>query len=108
MLGTLEIVGMNLEPSIDERSNQPRPDSALMIRRITGAKVAIVARLEVSFARCKRTKTYRSQQSLFDDIQHRRPAKLIENWIIQRNRKYLVRPARRILTLPILTVDNIV
>src|SRR5215217_6310643 len=43
--GLLAAVGMNLEPGVDERADQPSPDSALVIGRVAGAQIAEIARL---------------------------------------------------------------
>src|SRR5271167_3575450 len=45
------IVGVNLEPSIDERADQPGPHRPLVVCRIAGAQVAEIARLVIGLAR---------------------------------------------------------
>ena len=37
------VVGVHLEPRVDERADQPRPDRALVIRGVARAQVAVVA-----------------------------------------------------------------
>src|SRR4051812_39794174 len=37
--------GMDLEPGVDERADQPSPDGALVIGRVAGAQIAEIARL---------------------------------------------------------------
>src|SRR4029453_186650 len=44
MPGAGTIVGMNFQPGVDERTDEPGPHGALMICRITRAQVAKVAR----------------------------------------------------------------
>jgi hypothetical protein len=44
------IIGMHLEPGIDEWSNQPSPNGALMVSRIARSQVTKVARFLVGMA----------------------------------------------------------
>src|ERR1700761_6755612 len=48
---SFEIVRVHFYPRIDERANEPSPDSALVISSIARAQVAIVVGLVVLFAR---------------------------------------------------------
>src|SRR5579885_3320170 len=50
-----EIIGMELEPGVDPRTDQPRPDRALMVRRVARPEIAEVARLIVRLARRERS-----------------------------------------------------
>ena len=45
--GAFQIAGMNFEPGIDERPDQPGPHRPLMIGGVAGAEVAVVLRLVV-------------------------------------------------------------
>ena len=45
------IIGMNLEPSIDERADQPSPYRTLLIGGIPGTHIPEIARLVLGLAR---------------------------------------------------------
>src|SRR5207237_8059048 len=51
----LALVGMHLEPGIDERSDQPGPDRALVISGVARAQIAKIAGLEIGLVRRERT-----------------------------------------------------
>src|SRR6185437_11025883 len=86
-----EIPWMDFQPRINERSNQPCPYRALMIGGVASAKIAIISRFEVPVSRGKRSQPYRRQQLLFHYLQHRVPARFVENRMVQRDRKDLIR-----------------
>src|SRR5919198_3409747 len=50
LLDGLEVVGMDLQPGVDERTDEPSPDRALVIGRVARAQIAEVARLVVGIA----------------------------------------------------------
>ena len=50
------IMRMDLEPGVNERTNQPRPDRALMISAVAGAEVAAINRFVGWIIRGKRSK----------------------------------------------------
>ena len=58
------IVGMQLEPRVDPRTDQPPPDRSLVIRGVARAQIAEIALLVVGLARRERPKPDRRQQSL--------------------------------------------
>src|ERR1700722_5841743 len=91
------VFGMNLEPGIHKRSDQPSPDGPLMIGRVPGAQVAIVLRLEIGMIGRKRTQAYGGQQLLFDGIENSRPARLVKDGIVHGNGEKLIGPASRIV-----------
>ena len=47
------VVGMHLQPGVDERADQPGPDGALVIGGVARAQVAVVARLVVADGRAR-------------------------------------------------------
>src|SRR6516165_4408773 len=55
ILGGVRLFGMDLQPGVDERADQPGPDRALMVGRIARAQVAIILGLVVRAPRCERT-----------------------------------------------------
>ena len=65
------VVGMDLEPCIDERADQPSPDRALVVGRVAGAQVAVVLRLVVAVPRRERAQADRRQQPLAHDVEDR-------------------------------------
>src|SRR5262249_55708794 len=50
---SFEVVRVYAEPRIDERPDEPRPHSALMVRSIARSQIAIVLRFVVGFPRRK-------------------------------------------------------
>ena len=87
--------GMHFQPRIDERSDEPRPDRALVIGAVSGAKVAAVDRFVIRMVRRERTKPDRGKQFALGDVDHRFPARLVQHRMVERDRKQLVRPAGR-------------
>src|SRR5207237_9499621 len=71
--GARVIVGVNLQPGVDERADQPGPHRALVIGRVARAQVAEVFRLVIGIAGSQRTQTDRSEQALRDHLQDRSP-----------------------------------
>ena len=67
------IVGIHLQPGIDERTDQPSPNCALMVRGITRAQVAVVARLVIRMAGRERSQPDGCQQALLRDTRRRAP-----------------------------------
>src|SRR4029077_13403042 len=57
------IMGVDLEPSIDERADQPSPYRALVIGGIAGTHIAEIARLVLGLARRQRTQPNRRHTS---------------------------------------------
>ena len=56
------VVGMHLEPGVDEGADQPAPHRALVIGRVARAQVAVVARLVVGVAGRERAQADRREQ----------------------------------------------
>src|SRR5438477_2786575 len=53
---------MHAHPCFNKCANQPGPDCALMINRISLARIALIVRRVSGFARCKRAQTDRREQ----------------------------------------------
>ena len=68
------VVGMELQPRIDERAHQPSPDGALVVRGVARAQVAVVLRLVVAVPGRERAQTDRRQQPLAHDLEDRLPS----------------------------------
>src|SRR6202044_1150728 len=75
----LEIAGMKFEPGINVWSDQPGPDRALMIGGIAGAKIAIVLGFVVFVIGRERSQSNRRQQLRARYVQHRGPARFIQD-----------------------------
>src|SRR5438876_8076791 len=73
MTCAVEIGGINLEPGVDEGADEPSPYGALVIRRVTRAKIAEVPRLVCRIAGRERSQADRRQQSIPNDAHHRYP-----------------------------------
>ena len=58
------VVGVDLQPGVDERADQPGPDGALVIGGVAGAQVAVVVGLVVRVARRERAQADGRQQAL--------------------------------------------
>ena len=101
------IVWVNLKPCINEGTDQPSPNRTLMIRGISRAKITIIPRFVVGFARSKRSQPDGSEQSLFRNIDHRAPTRFVQHWVVQRNRQQLIGPAGSIGPT-VFTVDHVV
>ena len=56
------VVGMELEPRVDARTDQPGPHGALVIRGVARAQIAEVLRLVVRLARRERSQSHGRQQ----------------------------------------------
>ena len=59
-------IGVDAAPRIDKWPYQPRPDSSLMIGKISRAQVATILWLIVRVTRCERPQPIRSEQLLAD------------------------------------------
>src|ERR1700736_415733 len=92
------VVGMNFEPGVDEWTDQPGPNRALMIRAVTGSKITGVNWFVIWIVGRERAQTDRCYQFFFHDVEHRTPMFWIERGMIKRNGEQLVRPTRRIVS----------
>src|SRR5579883_3534415 len=90
---------MQLQPGINERPNQPRPDSPLMIGGVARSQVAVIGRLVVRLSRRQRTQAQRRKQTLAYHVHHWMPAILIEDRMRERDGKNLIGTARWIVAL---------
>src|SRR4030095_7858911 len=61
---SLAIVRKDSQPRVDERSYEPRPDGTLVVRRVAGAKIAEIPRLEIPILRRERTQADGRQQPI--------------------------------------------
>src|SRR6185369_13208965 len=77
------ILRMHLEPRVDPGADEPRPDRALMVRRVARAQVAEVARLEVRIVRRERAETDGREQTLLHDVEHGLPTRAVQHWMVQ-------------------------
>ena len=71
--GAPAVIGMDLEPGVDERADQPGPDRALVVGRVPGPQVSEIARLVVRLAGRQRPQADRGQKPLGGQLQHRLP-----------------------------------
>src|SRR4051812_45556142 len=108
LAGLPVLAGMDLEPGIDERPDQPRPDRSLVVGAIARPQVAGIKRFVIRMFRRERTKTDRRDQLLFRDIDHRFPARRFEHRMVERDREQLVRPAGWIVRGPAVHVHHVI
>ena len=100
------IIGIDPEPGIDERADQPSPHSALVIGCIASAQIAEVARLVLGLAWRQRAKPDRSDQLSVHRGNNPLPIFPVEDPVIERNREDLVRSEG--VVVPILAINDIV
>src|SRR2546423_1794931 len=99
---------MHFQPGVDEWADQPRPDCALMISAIAGAQVAGVNWFVIGMVRRKRTKPNWGDEFFLGDIHDRFPARLVKNWMVERDREQLVRSAGRVVRVAAIDIDDVV
>ncbi len=87
------VVRMNFQPRVDKRTDQPRPNRALMICAIAGPQVSGIDLLLIGTLRRKRAQAYRREHFFFHNFQHGFPMDCIEDRMIERDREQLVWPA---------------
>src|SRR6185295_7868846 len=78
---TLEIVGIDPQPRVDERPDEPAPDGTLVICRITRAKISVVLRLVIRMAWRKAAQADRRHKIFLRDIEDGFPSCRFENRI---------------------------
>src|SRR5271154_3076373 len=101
-----EIIGMQFEPSIDERTDEPGPNRALVVSGVAVAEIAVVFGLEVAFARTEGPKTKRCEQFGLHAFHDWRPLLFVEYREIERDGKDLIGAKLRIVT--VFAVDDVV
>src|SRR5271154_5513472 len=74
-----EIIGVDLQPGIDKRADQPSPYGALVVGSIPGAQVAEIARFVVGLARRKGAQPDRCHQLFMHRGNDRLPMFRVEN-----------------------------
>ena len=99
---------MHFQPGVDEGSDQPGPNRALMIRAISRAKVSTVERLVIRMVRRKRTKADWREQFALGHINYRFPVRLVQHRVIQRDGEKLIWPASCIHAAATIDVHDIV
>src|SRR5262245_16582933 len=82
---------VHLEPGIDEGTDEPRPDGALMVRGVPCPEIAVIGRLEIGMVQRERAKPERRHELVPRDVDHRLPSRAVEHWVRQRNGEELVR-----------------
>ena len=92
-LGSSVVVWVDLEPRINERTNEPGPDRALVISCVAGAQVAVVTRLVIRMVRRQRPQADRREQALLHDLEHRLPARWGKDGMAEGDGQDLIRPA---------------
>ena len=106
------VFGMNANPGIDKRADEPAPHGPLMVSGIAGTQIAPVFCLVIGMPRRQGPQTYGGQQPIGDHLQYRRPTVFCEHGIGERKREELVGPASRVvaaLALALaLAIDDIV
>lgn len=96
--GSLWLVGMDAQPRVDERADQPAPHRALVIRGVARAEIAVVGGLVIGMGACKRPQPDGREQLLLDHVDDARPPALVEDRIVERNGEDLVGTKRLSLT----------
>src|SRR5437763_14821070 len=99
---------MDFEPRVDERPDEPGPHSSLVIRTVARTQIAGVNRFVIRMLRRERTQADRREQLFLGYIYDGSPPRLVENRMIERDRKQLVRPAGGIIFSAAVHADHIV
>ena len=97
---------MNPQPGVNERTDQPCPDRALMISRITGAQIAEVFGFVIGCSRLSERRPTGVSSLVFGRLPAPVSNGLVQNRVSQREGENLVWAAGRIITL--LAVDHVV
>src|SRR5262245_7613155 len=95
----LDAIGIDTAPRVDEWSNEPRPNSSLVIGEISRAQITEILWLKVRVTRRERTQSIWRQQLIVYDVDNGLPALRIEYWMRQRDCEQLIRPDRVIVTV---------
>ncbi len=102
----LALVGIDLEPGVDEGADQPGPYRALVVGRVARPQITEITRLVIGLPRRQRAQSHRRQQAFANRGDDGLPARAVEDRVIERDRKDLVRSERRVVA--ILAIDDIV
>src|SRR4029453_3230272 len=89
--GALLVIRKDLQPGIDKGPNEPSPDGALVVRRISSAQVAVIARFEIGIVACERSQPDGSQQSVAHGSHDLFPPLALENRLWKGDQEPLVR-----------------
>src|SRR5262245_42029057 len=95
----LDAIGIDTAPRVDEWSNEPRPNSPLVIGEISCAQIAEILWLKVRVTRRERTQSVWRQQLIVHYINNGLPSLRIKYRMRQRDREQLIRPNRGIVTV---------
>src|SRR5271163_3883602 len=94
-----EIIGVDLQPGIDERADQPSPYCALVVGGIPGAQVAEIPRFVIGLARRQGAQPDRRHQLFMHRGNNRLPMFWVENGVLERDREDLVRSESGIVAI---------
>src|SRR4051812_21046748 len=79
-----------------------------MIRPVARTEITCVNRFVIGMLWRQRTEPYWCQQFALGHVDDRFPTPFVQDWMIEGYREQLVRPARRIISLPAVHVDHVV
>lgn len=80
--GMVDIVVVHLQPGINKRADQPRPNGALVVRSISRVQVSEKLALVIRMAWRKGTQADGRQQFLFNNVHGALPFQWLEHWMI--------------------------
>src|SRR3954452_24941584 len=86
------VFGMNLQPRIYHGSDEPGPDSALMVGGVSRAEVAEILRFVILNIAAESAQPHWCEQSLLHDLQHRAPILFIQNRMFEGDGQELIGP----------------
>src|SRR5580658_10311147 len=95
-----------LEPGVDIGTDKPCPDGALVIREVSGAKIAEVLGLIVEMIRSQRSQAHGGQQARFHLRDDTQPTARVEHGISKGERQNLIGPEGVVVS--VLSVDYVV
>ena len=101
----LATIGVDAQPGIRERSDQPGPDRPLMIGSVARTQVAVILRFIIRMSGSQRPQSERGQQTILDGVQHGLPMFRSKDGMRQRNGEYLIGSAGGIVA--IFAIDDI-
>src|SRR5262245_29017039 len=94
LVGVGLLIGTDLEPGIDVRTDEPGPNRSLMVGGVTGPEIAVILGLVIRVTRSQGAQPIGRQQLVANRAKDGWPAIAIQYRIVERNREKLIGPAR--------------
>ena len=79
-----------VQPGVNERTDQPRPNRPLVVRRVAGSQVAVIFRFIIGMIGRQAAQADRRQQVFRNLVEHGLPARWIEHRVVKGDGKDLL------------------